>query len=33
VTGSVKFYDGMKGFGFIKPEDGGKVSVNNIQTV
>jgi CspA family cold shock protein len=24
MTGTVKFYDGHKGFGFIQPEDGGK---------
>ena len=23
-TGTVKFYDGQKGFGFIQPEDGSK---------
>ena len=24
ITGTVKFYDGTKGFGFIQPEDGSK---------
>ena len=24
IMGTVKFYDGQKGFGFIQPEDGGK---------
>ena len=24
VNGTVKFYNGQKGFGFIQPEDGGK---------
>ena len=24
VTGTVKFYNDMKGFGFIQPNDGGK---------
>ncbi len=24
VTGTVKFYNGQKGFGFIQPEDGSK---------
>ena len=24
ITGTVKFYDGTKGFGFIHPEDGSK---------
>jgi cold shock protein len=24
TTGTVKFYNGQKGFGFIQPEDGGK---------
>jgi cold shock protein len=24
TTGTVKFYNGQKGYGFIQPEDGGK---------
>ena len=24
ITGTVKFYDGTKGFGFIQPEDGSR---------
>jgi CspA family cold shock protein len=24
INGTVKFYNGQKGFGFIQPEDGGK---------
>jgi CspA family cold shock protein len=24
ITGTVKFYNGQKGFGFIQPSDGGK---------